>query len=76
MDAHETRTHAFVIRMWSERTEEEDVITWRGHITHVLSGKRRYIQELSTIGDFITPYLEDTASTRGGLPDRGLPEEI
>lgn len=51
--------HSFIIRVWLEETiTEGGKAKWRGHITHVLSGERRYLQHLSTIPAFIMPYLE------------------
>jgi hypothetical protein len=52
-DLFEIKTQAFVIRIWLE-----DSLRWRGHITHVPSGERRYIEDMSEIDDFIWPYLE------------------
>ncbi len=50
---------SFVIRAWIEESGNEQCgATWRGHITHVASGKRRYFQDLQYIASFITPYLE------------------
>jgi len=49
---------SFIIRIWLEETvQEAGVAKWRGHITHVPSGKRRYIEELDEIVTFIVPYL-------------------
>ena len=51
--------HSFIIKVWLEETAEEaGRATWRGHVTHVPSGERRYIQDLDKIQDFIAPYLE------------------
>lgn len=51
--------HSFIVKVWLEESiEESGRAKWRGHITHVPSGERRYLQKLSAIGDFITPYLE------------------
>ena len=59
LDSHEASTDAFIIKVWLEETAEEaGRAKWRGHITHVPSGKRRYIQDLDSIGIFIMPYLE------------------
>jgi hypothetical protein len=50
---------SFIVKIWLEETvEEAGRATWRGHITHVPSGKRCYIQDLDQIRDFIAPYLE------------------
>lgn len=59
MDLYESNTHSFIVKIWlEETTEEAGRATWRGHITHVPSGKRRYIQELHEFTAFIAPYLE------------------
>jgi len=56
-------TRSFVVKIWLE--EERGI--WRGHITNVHSGERRYFEELSDILDFIAPYVEGmkTGRTRG-----------
>lgn len=60
-----TMTHSFIVKIWVEETgEEAGRAMWRGHITHVLSGKRRYLQELNSVTDFIAPYIEHM----GGKP--------
>jgi hypothetical protein len=42
MDETESEAQSFIIRVWvEERAEEADRGVWRGHITHVPSGKRR-----------------------------------
>ena len=49
-----TDTHAFIIRIWNEASEGEDLeITWRGSIEHVGSNQRLYFQNLSSIVHFI-----------------------
>jgi len=59
MDLFEANTHSFIIKVWLEETvEETGQATWRGHITHVSGGERRYLQELDAIATFIAPYLE------------------
>jgi hypothetical protein len=56
---HERDVHSFIVKIWLEESIEESAgAKWRGHITHVPTGERRYFQKLSVIGDFITPYLE------------------
>ncbi len=55
----EPDTQSFVVKVWLEETvEEEGRAKWRGHVTHVSSGERRYLESLSGIADFIMPYLE------------------
>jgi hypothetical protein len=59
MDSLEATSHPFVIRIWLEESiEEAHRATWRGHITHVPSGERRYLQDLDDMTAFIAPYLE------------------
>lgn len=55
----ESYTHSFIIKIWLEETAEEaGVALWRGRVTHVPSGERRYISDLDEIRAFIVPYLE------------------
>jgi len=62
-DSFESVTHSFVVRIW---LEEDDRATWRGHITHVPSGERRYVERLSDIVDFIAPYVGGMKLSRIG----------
>jgi hypothetical protein len=56
----EPYTHSFIVKIWLEETvEEAGKATWRGHITHVPSGERRYLKNLDDIADFITLYLKE-----------------
>ncbi|MCP4428739.1 MAG: hypothetical protein GY803_30000 [Chloroflexi bacterium] len=67
MDQIESSAHSFIIKVWRE---ENDRPAWRGHITHVPSGERRYLQELNGIIAFIIPYLREmgiNARNRGFL---------
>ncbi len=60
MDHYEANISSFVIRIWIEEPgDESSSMLWRGHITHVLSGKRRYFQDLDAIAAFITLHLEE-----------------
>jgi hypothetical protein len=59
MDEIESAAQSFIVRVWvEERAAEGGQGTWRGHITHVPGGERRYLKNLDEIGDFISPYLE------------------
>jgi hypothetical protein len=58
-EVDEPDTQSFVVKVWLEETvEESGRAKWRGHITHVMSGNRRYLENLSGIATFIRPYLE------------------
>jgi hypothetical protein len=65
----ELALQSFIIRIWLEETAEEaGRATWRGHVTHVSSGKRQYIEDLHRIPAFIGPYLEAMGvELRGGV---------
>jgi hypothetical protein len=59
MDSLEPDAHSFIVKVWvEERAQEGGRGTWRGHITHVPSGERRYLKNLDEIGNFIAPHLE------------------
>ena len=50
---------SFIIKVWVEdRAIQGTKGVWRGRITHVPSYKRRYLNDLGEIEDFIAPYLE------------------
>jgi hypothetical protein len=58
MDEVEPVTHSFVVKIWLEETAADDgQAIWRGQITHVGSGVRRYVKDLEEIIAFIVPYL-------------------
>ena len=55
----EATSQPFFVRIWLEEgANGAHPATWRGHITHVPSGKRRYLKDLDEIARFIKPYLE------------------
>jgi hypothetical protein len=59
-DLPEVYTHPFIVKVWLEETvEEAGRAVWRGHVTHVPSGERRYVKDLDDITAFIAPYLEE-----------------
>jgi hypothetical protein len=59
MDVLESNTHSFIVKVWLEDGEAAvGQAEWRGYITHVTSGQRRYFKDLKQISGFITPYLE------------------
>jgi hypothetical protein len=56
---YDSHIHSFIIKIWlEESTEEAGRATWRGTITHVPSGKRRYVRTLDGVTAFIAPTLE------------------
>ncbi len=60
MEPLEPDAQSFIAKVWVEdNAEGAGQGMWRGHITHVPSGERRYLKNLDEIGDFIAPYLEN-----------------
>ena len=56
--APDYQAHSFIVKVWVEEvTDEEKRTTWRGRITHVPDGERRYLQDMKEITLFIAPYL-------------------
>ncbi len=59
MDEIKSGVQSFIVRVWvEERAEEGRRGIWRGHITHVFTGRRHYLKNLDDIENFIMPYLE------------------
>jgi len=66
MEPTEAGSQSFIIKIWLEESADETGhVIWRGHITHVPSGKRHYIQDLNAIPLFIKPYLEKMGTRSG-----------
>lgn len=57
----EVQIHSFVLKLWLEEVDEETgQPVWRGHITHVAGGERRYVNMLDEIAGIIALYLVTT----------------
>jgi hypothetical protein len=57
-------TMSFIVKLWLEEiAEETDQMVWRGHITHVPSGTRRYFSALDQIAEFVGPYLTESGAS-------------
>ncbi|MCB0082270.1 MAG: hypothetical protein KDE47_15115 [Caldilineaceae bacterium] len=60
MQIQEPSSHSFIVKIWAEEfVPAQHQAVWRGHITHVGSGERRYLQELDKIAEFIKPYMQE-----------------
>jgi hypothetical protein len=60
MDVNRPDTGIFVVKVWVDEVYPEGQgALWRGHITHVMSGKRRSVDNLGEITTFISEYLEE-----------------
>jgi hypothetical protein len=58
MEISSHNNQSFVIKVWLESgAEESGGARWRGHITHVSSGERRYMEDLDEIAAFVDSYL-------------------
>ena len=56
----ESTTHSFIVKVWlEEQAEEANPAIWRGHITHVLSGNRQYIDSIEDVLGFMAPYFQE-----------------
>jgi hypothetical protein len=66
MEQAESVTHSFIVKIWLEEARVDNhEATWRGHITHVPGGERRYLQNLDEIDRFIEPYLAKMGARLG-----------
>lgn len=66
MSLFETGSHSFIVKIWLEETKgEAGKAIWRGHITHVASGTRRYLRRVDDIPAFIVPYMQRMGVTPG-----------
>jgi len=60
MDLSESALHSFIIKLWLEADcNQSEPNVWRGYITHVPTGDRRYLKRLSDITDFVQEYVHD-----------------
>lgn len=54
----ESARDSFIVKIWLEEGEASSGrMKWRGHITHVASHERRYVERLEDISSFIKGYL-------------------
>jgi len=59
LESLEATSHPFIVRIWLEESAEgRQRAVWRGHITHVPSGERRYLYSLDDMASFVALYLE------------------
>ena len=57
-DLSESTLHSFIIKLWLEvEGGKGEPTAWRGYITHVPTGDRRYLTSLSDITTFVREYL-------------------
>ena len=69
-NANEYLAHSFIVKIWREEPAgQNETTTWRGRITHVPGGERRYLQNLNEVARFIAPYLV-ALGVRPGVRER------
>jgi hypothetical protein len=60
-DPHDPDLHSFIVRVWvEERSGASGAVRWRGSITHVPDGKRRYFEDLKDMCAFVASHMETT----------------
>jgi hypothetical protein len=52
----EEQSHVFVVKFWKE-TDLFRTAFWRGHVTHIPSNHRIYVQSIAEVGAFIERYI-------------------
>jgi hypothetical protein len=58
--------HSFVVKVWREEVSPSDgYAVWRGHITHLPDGERRYIKASTEVCTFIEPHLAEMGVALG-----------
>ena len=58
-DLPEVNLQSFIVKIWVEETGDSTGTTpWRGSITHVVTGVRRYIKSLDEITRYFKIYLQ------------------
>jgi hypothetical protein len=64
VDLFEENTHVFILRLWLEPREIEDVKPeWRGVIEHVKSGEHCYFRNLEVMLSFIAKHFDTLNKT-------------
>jgi|SRR3979409_334941 hypothetical protein len=59
MDITESKVQSFIVKLWLEESgDEAGKVVWRGYVTHVPDGERRYLKRLSDVTDFIEGHLK------------------
>lgn len=68
MTSLEANTHTFVVTIWRE---EGEPVTWRGHVRHVLSGRRSSFNGIENMSTVVASFLgENGVDSPQEHPDR------
>jgi len=55
----ETQIYSFLVRVWKEELSLQDSQTvWRGHVTRIPDGTRRYFKDFNEIADLMMAQLK------------------
>jgi hypothetical protein len=55
----ETYILSFIVRVWKEElSSQEPQTTWRGHVTRIPDGERRYFKNINEIPDLMMAQLK------------------
>ena len=58
-DLPEVNLQSFIVKIWVEETgDSASTTSWRGSITHVVTGERRYVKSLDEITRYFKNYLQ------------------
>jgi hypothetical protein len=59
VDEHGTINVSFIVRIWLEEAPGDDRgPAWRGSVTHVPSGEKRYFESLARLMHYMALYLD------------------
>jgi hypothetical protein len=53
----DVETQSFLVRIWREAGTQPGEYFWRGHVTEVRHGKRKYVKNFEEIALFIANFL-------------------
>jgi hypothetical protein len=55
----EAHLFSFIIRIWTEELDSPEYLPiWRGHVTRIPDGERRYFKNINEVPDLIIAYLK------------------
>jgi hypothetical protein len=58
---------SFIVKIWVEEGESESGKVWRGSITHVGSGERRYVKRVEDLTQYFVQYLKSIEVDKSNL---------
>jgi hypothetical protein len=63
-DLPEVNLQSFIVKIWVEENGDSvSTVPWRGSITHVVTGERRYVKSLDEITRYFKNYLQGIGIT-------------